>query len=390
MSLAQIETLSFDILPSTSPVLSSRAAPPGGTSTSAAEGGTSTVSPCPLQGAGAGVGGESSLGSYRLSHTVAAPMMNYRTLVKEIRNDPVLRSYHKDVSGFVRFLQQMDKACFIVSGFDKLQNKSVTRQGLFVTRWTQIYRKRMLARLYMLDGWWKENKSPVTMLTLTTYQDGRYSQEALGYVVNIEESFRLLKDGWDKLSKILRKYVPNLTYIWIVEPHTSGYPHLHIVIFNRIPKPLQDKIRLLWAEKYQTGSKEHGVDFTVKPTDEDIASLRCYLMKYIAKGFVKTGSKFNEVNWTKEELVYNALIWKHGFRIFQPSNNLQYVMGMDKEKKNPAVYWHTGESETEHYVTGERSRNVMFVRPIIPYWLPFRDGSKPVFFFSPGVKGKQS
>jgi len=334
----------------------------------------------PASGRGGGLGGGVDLGSYRLSHTPANSIQNLRYLIRQISKDTTLRPYLNTVKEFVFFLNQMDKACFIISGFDQSKNKAVEKTGLFVTRWTQIYRKRTLARLYMLDGWWEENKTPVTMMTLTTYQGGEYSRSVKGKIVTIDESFRLLKDGWDKLSKILRKYVPDLTYIWIVEPHASGYPHLHIVIFNDIPEDIQEKIRHLWAEKYQTGSKEHGVEFTTKSTEKDIRSLRCYLMKYIAKGFVSTGSRYIDVTWTKEELVYNAVVWKNGYRTFQPSNNLQYVMGMDKEKKNPAVWWHTAEAETEHYATKERQRTVMFVRPMVPDWIPFRDGSESIYY----------
>ena len=117
-----------------------------------------------------------------------------------------------------------------------------------------------------------------------------------------------MKDGWDKLSKILRKYVPDLTYIWVIEPHSSGYPHFHIILFAEIPESLQEKIKQLWSEKYKVGSKERGVDFSTRILDEDINSLRNYLMKYIAKGFVITNTKFSETFWTKEILVFNALI----------------------------------------------------------------------------------
>jgi hypothetical protein len=137
-----------------------------------------------------------------------------------------------------------------------------------------------MAKLYFLDQWWNEHKGPVTLLTLTTYQPGEYSQSIKRKKVSIEESFLMLKEGWDKLSKILRKYIPGLTYIWVIEPHASGYPHFHVIVFAEIPQPLQEKIKQLWSEKYQVGSEKHGVDFSTRIPDEDINSLRNYLMKY--------------------------------------------------------------------------------------------------------------
>jgi len=257
--------------------------------------------------------GSAPLGSYRLTNTDSKWQGLKKTLI-EVRKDPKLHSYWKLAWDFVDYLSNMEKARFIASGFDLNKNTSKKNCGLYVHRWTEIYRRRQLAKLYQLG--WKENRTSVTMMTLTTYQDGEYSLSIKGKPVTIEESFELLKDGWNKLSKILRKYIKDLNYIWVVEPHASGYPHLHVVIFTQLSDNLQNKIKKLWSEKYQTGSKDHGVDFTTRTPEEDIDSLRNYLMKYIAKGFVSTGSKFSETSWTKEELVFNALIWKNGFRTF--------------------------------------------------------------------------
>jgi hypothetical protein len=147
---------------------------------------------------------------------------------------------------------------------------------------------------------------------------------------------------------------------------------MHILVFTEISQLLQDKIKQLWSEKYKAGSKEHGVDFTTRIPEEDISSLRNYLMKYIAKGFVITNTKFSETFWSKEQLVFNALIWKKGYRTFQPSRNLQKIMRYDKEYNN-SVWWHTGESEFENMSTPERKRHLIWERFMIPEWLPLRE-----------------
>jgi len=311
------------------------------------------------------------LGSYRLTHTVDSPFNSLRDLLREIRYDPLLKYYWGLSRIFVNYLTQMDKACFIVSGFDEQKNKSATNVGKYIHRWTPAYRKRLMAKLYLLDKWWKEHKGPVTLLTLTTYQAGEYSQSIKGSTVTMEQSFLLLKDGWDKLSKIFRKYIPNLTYIWVIEPHESGYPHLHVLVFSDISEQLQKKIKQLWSGKYKVGSKAHGVDFTSRIPDEDINSLRNYLMKYIAKGFVITNTKFSETFWTKEILVFNALIWKNGYRTFQPSRKLQQFMRYNQNRDN-SVWWHTGESEFESYSTSEREYHLIWEKFKIPEWLPFQ------------------
>lgn len=315
--------------------------------------------------------GRCPLGSYRLTHTEDEKGPSLLSLHRQVQRDRHLRKYAKMTWEYVTYLEQIEKACFIISGYDLEENRSATNVGSYIHRWTEVYRKRQLARLYKLDDWWKENKGPVTMLTLTTYQDGTYSQTMRGEPVSIEESFEILRDGWDKLSKILRKYLPSVPYIWVVEPHKTGYPHRHVILFAEVPDDLQEKIRRLWSEKYCAGSMAHGVDFTVRTPDEDIECIRNYLMKYIAKGFISTGSKFTETPWTKEELVYNAIIWKKKCRIFQPSRALQNVMKKE-EKENDAVFWFRGESEFEDPGTDERVRYLMWERFYIPEWLPFR------------------
>ena len=50
-------------------------------------------------------------------------------------------------------------------------------------------------------------------------------------------------------------------------------------------------------------------------------------MKYVAKGFHSTGSKFGAGDtWGTGELVFNALVWKHKWRIFGASRGLSKVM----------------------------------------------------------------
>jgi hypothetical protein len=197
----------------------------------------------------------------------------------------------------------------------------------YIHRWTDIYRCSVLAKFYQLENWLKEHPSSVTMLTLTTYQDGQYSATVKGEIVTIPQSFDTLKTSWKRLRMALRQYLPNNRYVWIMEPHKTGYPHLHIIIFDDVNKETQDIIRRLWSKKYKAGSAEHGIDFTIKTPDESIRSIRNYLMKYVAKGFYSTGSKFGERDtWGTGELVFNALVWKHKWRIFGASRALSKVM----------------------------------------------------------------
>jgi len=200
----------------------------------------------------------------------------------------------------------------------------------YIHRWTPAYRKAIISKFYQLQEWWEQNPTPITLLTLTTYQDGDYSVSVKGGVTTIEEGFDILKKGWRWLSMWLRKWYPDIEYVQIMEPHKSGYPHLHVVLFGELPDSAQETIRKLWSEKYKAGSADHGVDFSIRSPDTGIKSIKNYLVKYIAKTLVngKTGSKFeDEVNaWTPGELLFNATIKAHKWRLWGASLALSKVM----------------------------------------------------------------
>ena len=195
----------------------------------------------------------------------------------------------------------------------------------YTTRWSPAYKKKMIAKMYAVEEYYKRSgKSVVTLLTLTGYQDGTASTNTLGKTNTREELFgdsqkkHGLKGGWRLLSNRIAKVCPNLDKIWVIEPHKSGYPHLHVAILGYIPKDIQKRLTRLWSEKYQIGSTKHGIDFSVKSIKESIQSIRNYLMKYIMKGIGGEGME----TWTAEEWVYHAIAWKHHHRYFGMSRSI--------------------------------------------------------------------
>ena len=129
--------------------------------------------------------------------------------------------------------------------------EEIDQEREYLHRWTPAYRKAIVSKFYQLQEWWEKNPSPITLLTLTTYQDLKYRQNDDSPRLSIEEGFTTLKKGWRWLSVWLRKYYPNIEYVHIMEPHRSGYPHLHVVLFGGLPKSSQEDIRRLWSEKYE-------------------------------------------------------------------------------------------------------------------------------------------
>lgn len=178
----------------------------------------------------------------------------------------------------------------------------------YTTRFSRNYRRKQIARMYRVEEYLRrENRhSVVTMMTLTGYQHGLTRGRVF---TNIRTSLNLL------LSR-LRQTCPDIQYMWVMEPHKSGYPHVHVAIFGYVPQKIQDKLQILWSKKYGVGSAKHGINFSVKSVKESVHSVRNYLMKYITKGLG------GETKWTREEKLYYATAWDGKYRLISMSRSL--------------------------------------------------------------------
>lgn len=190
----------------------------------------------------------------------------------------------------------------------------------YCIRWSHSYKRRMIAKMYGVEEYLtkKSMSGVVTLVTLTGYQGGLSSVATKGHKITREQLFNDMKRGWCLLSNLLSKVSPGLEYVWVMEPHKSGYPHMHVAVFGYISGAIQERLKHLWSQKYAVGSKEHGLDFSVKSVKESIQSVRNYLMKYITKGIGGDGKK----KWSVEEWVYHALAWKHRHRFVGMSRGI--------------------------------------------------------------------
>jgi len=247
-----------------------------------------------------------SLGSYRITN-----------------RDPKLRRFRKDgvVAHFVQYLRSTAQCKFILHGSEssnKIPEHQISKEVEYIHRWTPIYRKAIIAKMYLLEKEHNRNPRPITMGTFTTYQDGKYSISVSGKNT-IDKSFTRLKRGWNLIRMYLRYYHPDISFVYFFEPHKSGYPHLHVIFFGEIPESLQNKIKTLWSDKYKIGSFEHGVDF--RPITE-LKSVRNYVIKYISK--ILRQDKIDD--WTDGELYFNAIMWREKYRLWGASQDLSKAM----------------------------------------------------------------
>ena len=174
-----------------------------------------------------------------------APLGSHRIIGENSKNEE-----RKIVYAFQNYLKITARTKFIIHSMSSncyTEPHHVSSEIGYIHRWTAVYRKSVIAKMYLLDKWHKEHPCAATMGTFTTYQDGKYSEKIVGRKT-IMEAFRLLKRSWDYVRRALKYYAPGLEFVGFYEPHKSGYPHLHVLFFGDISSKLEHKIKLLWSD----------------------------------------------------------------------------------------------------------------------------------------------
>ncbi|MGA2824181.1 MAG: hypothetical protein ABSE72_11720 [Bacteroidales bacterium] len=270
-------------------------------------------------------GRASPLGSYRLIDT---PDENGKIKVPsllQVKRHSKLNRYFPLCWQFIEYLRHKEKIQFIIEGYDSRIDNLVTYVLPYIHRWKPEYMKARLAKFYKLDEWAKTNPLPLSLLTFTTYHNSAYARRKRGKGFTIDESWDILKNGYWKASMLIRNKIrKGVPYFWIAEPQPeSGYPHIHAGYFTEFTNPEKDRLKNHWSRVIEAGDYKHGLDFSFEQMHQsgEVKSLRNYLMKYLAKTFVETIP-----NWTPEELVFNAIAWKQGYRFFGCSRDLSHAM----------------------------------------------------------------
>jgi hypothetical protein len=225
---------------------------------------------------------------------------------------------------FKQYLKDRESVYLEIAGINKKTNIPFTFRKDDIHRWKDGYLKKRLAKLYKLRDWY-ENQSvhEVSMLTLTV----PHNENIWGVVVNtghnVYEAWENLKQGWSRFrtNRIIRKF----EYVLFYEPHKTGYPHAHIMIFGTLLEDEIDHLKKLWSRL--TGANEEN-GFDVKP-GIGVEHIISYLMKYMEKTLYHSLD-----TWTRGELLFNAIAHEKGYRLFGSSNTLAKIMRLDAER-NP-------------------------------------------------------
>lgn len=208
-------------------------------------------------------------------------------------------------------------------------------------RWSADYRRRTYARLkaterHVTERWGEQ--VPTTMLTLTApHKDASGDYRAFTSVLSD------IKEGWNKARDVIDRETEGVEteYLAVFEPHGTGYPHLHVLVFGVARPSLGEKVTDYWVNRYVEGASRDAQDVTVKRGRSlQLESPAAYLMKYLSKSLAREGS---EGATDKESLPsiagyrgFSALMWATGKRTYSMSEGLSEAVAESAPESEPA------------------------------------------------------
>lgn len=263
---------------------------------------------------------------------------------------PDYRKYIPLILEFAEYLDKCNKKTMICNYYEGIEKKAVIIP--YHNRYSKNYVDSIYARLKKLEKWSKEEyKGKITMMTLTVAQKNKSISQCLD---DLQEA----KTNLFMNLRQIRKEIGFLEYIWIIEPHKSGYPHCHVILFTHADiKEFEPRLQKLWAKKYQAGSLAHGLkigsdesDYKNQDSYEQIEYLAQYIFKYLAKTLMmglnpaymifhaEVWKKYKPVkNWREVEKMPDGSYRLHSvgsgaYRLWDSSRQLKEVMKYEKQE----------------------------------------------------------
>jgi len=246
-----------------------------------------------------------------------------------------------DVLNFIAYNEEKKNITFEITG-RKISTGEITKKTIpYVHRWTTIYRKGILKKLYQLEAEYPDCYDDLCMISPTVSQRGKSPESCL-----LE-----LRENKTRLIEALRDRFGTHDYFCIFEPHETGYPHCHILYMHKLTHSEQIEIKYMWSSYTDPSSKahfEHGLEFSDVRASSDgefksgsVSRIRGYLMKYLVKGLFNQKEYHYNIrgrnvtfNMPMNELLFNALLKKHKIRLWTCSRHLSQIMKWNKDSSD--------------------------------------------------------
>ena len=231
------------------------------------------------------------------------------------------------------FLERTSRVVLRLDGYNPEKDCYTVWYLPMLHRWKPQYKRRIMAKTYAINDWYKKHvpRLGVTMVTFTTEQSG----------IMIPDQIASLQFCFNKIKKVMNKWLGRFSYLWVIEPHpSSGYCHLHLLYFGkRIPKFMQNKINDLWVNKYQVA--RHYVNFKYSGYQRSLNNAGGYVFKYLSKTMDEKLIEDTESNyflmasWVREMSKRGSKY--HGVRLWGCSRDISDAIRY--EAKASTVVW---------------------------------------------------
>jgi len=256
-------------------------------------------------------------------------------------------------------------------------------------RWSPEYREKLYARLkaaerHVLAKWGEE--VPTTMLTLTAPHNDE-SGDARPFTAVLDD----LKDGLDKARHVIRRETEGIEteYLAVLEPHATGYPHVHILVFGVASESLGEKVVDYWANRYVEGASRDAQDVkAIRGRDAQLRSPAAYVMKYLSKTLAREGGDETTDRECEPSIAgyaeFSALMWATGKRTYSMSGGLTEAISEEAPESEPTPgdweYIGTASGVEAGLYTGEEAEKLgKYLAGSKNQQVPPRDTERPIY-----------
>lgn len=243
-------------------------------------------------------------------------------------------NFEDNITGleFQKFLKQSEIPRIRLDGSNLDTGMWCTSVVTGLHRWKPEYKKRVIRKMQSLNDWYNCYKYPVTMITFTTRQKG----------LSIPDQITFLKSNFVKAKDVMRK-VSKFPYFWVIEPHKTGFGHIHCLAFKEFSSDERDNIRKLWVEKYKAGVYQAAPKFVMKKNSIHLESAAAYVIKYMKKTMEYDLLKNDDSGYFK----FSSWVWKmsrhdtdyKGVRIWGCSQDISQVIAYQGEPDTGVRWW---------------------------------------------------
>lgn len=198
-------------------------------------------------------------------------------------------------------------------------------------RWSADYREREYAKLKDMERGIEDFYSrPWTGLLSLTASSKQ--------VPNPVDHLGQLLDGRAAVLQALRDSLDGRTwdYWWVIEPHESGYAHLHVAVIVEGPvteEQLRPAVDAHLRQVPAAGDLAHRDAISIQPGRE-IGNLAAYLNAYLGGSY---GT--NALDLPEHEQALAAVLWATGKRQIGASRRLRRFRKGDVELEDPESTW---------------------------------------------------